>query len=1030
MKFIVILSFFLICSASLPGQQSIKPLIEVSESEVVFLGKSKEVRDIPSNAKGTTRYAKEEKFKKQRKIPDNFKGRRGHSKSIIPELEHLGPDPLRQLTSRNGTIVEPKVNIIGIGGNGSPHDPTGDVGMDYYIQAVNVTKVGIFSKDGNLIKEFPMNELWSSLGANSFGDPIVLYDEIEKRWIITEFTGPSNLLIAVSETADPFGSFYAYSFSTPRFPDYPKYAIWGDIITVTTNEQGAGTLHHYFLDKQALYNGSGDAKMQRIAVSGNSNTTAGFFVATPVDADGYLLPENPAPISMRLNDSSWGQASQDQLELYRFNVDFEDPNMTGVEQISIPTTPFDGYPCSAQTGGYACVPQPGFWGLDAIPETIMNIPKYRNFGTHESIVLSFITDVTDGDNLSGIRWVELRRDASTDWYLFQEGTFSPDDGLDRYMPSIALDGKGNIGLAYNVSSKTEHVGLRYTGRLKSDPLGTMTVQEYNVVNGQNNIISGGRFGDYAQMSVDPADESTFWYTTEYGGHLSFSSSTRIVAFELRKDSMDLAINRLVSPGPLYSDSLGTTEQLSIEVQNNGILPMKDYILHLEYEDILIASDTIYTELSPDSTYIHVFEELFDLSEKKWYHFRFTLEHPDDEQSLNNSIYESLLHTYKHHAGIYIQNDSQTCDSKLEIITEIRNFGTDTIQAVDLGIYLNELVVDTVSWNGEILFLEAETIDLSVDLIEEGNNDIEIKLLAINGEIPGSPTFIYSDSTTVDLITNSQYLVLKITTDGFPEETTWDLVNHLGETVMKGGPYTEAKTTIEELFCVNSHNCYTFTIYDSSGDGICCEAGVGRYVMEDGDGDKIFQAFGGFGYDKSHKFCGVEYSCNLSMEYESMDDTGLSNGTIHLSVNNGIEPYRYSIDGGNNFQDSPLFENLMYGDYMVKVEDDSGVCILEDTITVNLSTPTDQASMNETKLKIKPNPNKGYFEFEYSFGASIDPFITVHILDENARIIQSRRFNKYDNTYKGSFSLINYPSGHYYIRLITSEKTKMSRILKQ
>ncbi|MEL6945255.1 MAG: hypothetical protein AAFO82_21595, partial [Bacteroidota bacterium] len=396
--------------------------------------------------------SKKSKFKEARKKPSNFKNRRGFSKVLRPDLEHQGVDSIRQTEDGNRFVI-PKVNNFGIDFGGSPSDPSGDVGRDYYIQAINATQIAIYDKFGNQIQVFEGEQLWESLGAVSAGDPIILYDERAERWFITEFTDPANLLIAVSVTPDPFGAYHTYTFATPQFPDYPKYGLWPEALVVTTNEEDGGVLHQYFIDRLALLRGDEEVNMQRVAVTGNTNTEAGFFVSTPVDIDGRQDPSNKNPITMVLNDASWGAVDQDQLELYEFIINWEDPNATEVINHSLITQAYDGFPCAAADGfSFACIAQKNGDGLDGVPEVIMNVPKYRNFGTHESIVLSFITDVTNGDDLAGIRWMELRKTVETDWEVYQEGTFAPDDGLNRFMPSIAIDSLGNIGLAYNTSS--------------------------------------------------------------------------------------------------------------------------------------------------------------------------------------------------------------------------------------------------------------------------------------------------------------------------------------------------------------------------------------------------------------------------------------------------------------------------------------------------------------------------------------------------------------------------------------------------
>jgi hypothetical protein len=154
--------------------------------------------------------------------------------------------------------------------------------------------------------------------------------------------------------------------------------------------------------------------------------------------------------------------------------------------------------------------------------------QYRNFGTHETLVGNFVTDV-DGTDHGGIRWFELRKTGAGPWTLFQEGTYAPDTAH-RWMGSVAMDKDGNIALGYSVSSNTVFPSIRYAGRLASDPPGTLPQGEVSVIEGTFSQTGPTRWGDYSAMVVDPADDCTFWYTNEYVATVSGNWGTRIASF--------------------------------------------------------------------------------------------------------------------------------------------------------------------------------------------------------------------------------------------------------------------------------------------------------------------------------------------------------------------------------------------------------------------------------------------------------------------------------------------------------------------
>ena len=207
--------------------------------------------------------------------------------------------------------------------------------------------------------------------------------------------------------------------------------------------------------------------------------------------------------------------TQDALEIWEFKVDFanaENSRFTG--PILVPIAEFNSDLCGLFS--FFCFPQPGTdTMLDPLREVIMWRLQYRNFGTHETLVGNFVTDV-DGTDRGGIRWFELRKTGSGPWTLFQEGTHSPDQA-NRWMGSISMDKDGNIALGYSVSNGSLFPSIRYAGRLQSDPTGTLPQNEVTIIDGQFSQIGSVRWGDYSSMNVDPVDDCTFWYTNEYVG---------------------------------------------------------------------------------------------------------------------------------------------------------------------------------------------------------------------------------------------------------------------------------------------------------------------------------------------------------------------------------------------------------------------------------------------------------------------------------------------------------------------------------
>lgn len=1018
--------FALLLYTLLPTIHSLKAQdpFKITDTKLKKLGKTNELKSIIDNEK-ISRFNKFTR-KLNKKRPDNFKGRK-YRNIQFPEREHLGNDPIRQRemgTNKN----EPLLNFDGLFSDfGSPHDPTGDLGLNHYVQAINGTEVGVFDLNGNLLEKFASNVLWDEFGRFGAGDPIVLYDELENRWMITEFDDPALVLIAISDTDDPLGSYTAYEFATPSFPDYPKYAIWPNAIVFTTNEDGPDVLHNYFIQKDSLYAGADDVIMQRIEIDGSLNSEAGFFVSTPVDFSGKNMPPDARPMVVRLNDSSWGEVDQDQLELYLFDINWQNADLSGIEQISMVATPYDGYPCSALGFGFACVPQKDGSGLDAIPEVIMNVPMYRSFGTHESIVLSFITDVTDGENQSGIRWMELRRSNTETWNIHQEGTYAP-DGLDRYMSSIGIDKNGNIALGYNVSSEDTYVGIRYTGRFANDPLGLMTVEETNVIDGVSGIVSGGRFGDYAQMALDPTDELTFWYTSEYASSNNLSK-TRIVSFQLQKQQIDTRPTKINNP--TTGHNLTSAELINVEIQNAGIESISSVKVDLYVNDQLEETITVSDTLDENESKNIVFSDIYDFSNFGPHKITVITTLDADDNRKNDTLSTTIYNYASTDGKISDVISTSFCVLPHNLECTLENVGLDRLNSSSLEIAVNGVIMDTIEANFNLLSGEKTILSIPIEALKDGDNEVVVRLIKSNDIIEQNTT---DNLVTAMLSYNEDALnyTVNLQTDEYPEETSWFITT--GDTEIEviafGGPYTIQGDLISTNVCLEKETCYNFTIFDALGDGICCDYGEGFVYIADQNGNEVLENDGNFGELFVDELC-TDSGCSLdaTIQITPSSSATASDGVILINPIGGSSPYLFSIDGGVTFRDSFFFTNLLPGVYSVVVLSDEGNCVYNAMVTVGFQTNTNDLT-NLPTLKVTPNPGHGFYQLTITNQNTDEYHLAALILDAQGKRIQQFMVQRYGLNFNADFSLLSYPKGVYFLTISSSKGTQIIKIINQ
>lgn len=417
------------------------------------------------------------------------------------------------------------IGFDGVAASGyAPPDTNMAVGPNDIVQWVNV-RFAIYDKQGNIRSGYPKpgNAFWAGFGGpcetQNSGDPIIQYDAVADRWIATQFTSsgtPYYECFAVSKTSDPGGAYnrYAYAF-TDGFPDYPKVTVWKSAYFASYNmfsNTSGGFLGPRICayDRAAMLAGT-SAVQECFSLGANY----GSLLPSDLDGGGAFAPPSDTGYFLDYGNNS--------LVLWRFTPNFVTPaNASLSSPISIPVASF-----SPACGGGTCIPQPGGQKLDSLADRLMYRLAYRNFGSYETMVVN--QSVTAGTSV-GIRWYEIRNPLTSPT-VFQQGTYAPDTTY-RWMGSAAMDQSGNIAVGYSASSSTEVPSIRYTGRDSGDPLGTLQAEAVILTSGGSQTGGLSRWGDYAAMRIDPSDDCTFWFATEYlPASGSFNWHTRIASFK-------------------------------------------------------------------------------------------------------------------------------------------------------------------------------------------------------------------------------------------------------------------------------------------------------------------------------------------------------------------------------------------------------------------------------------------------------------------------------------------------------------------
>jgi hypothetical protein len=558
-----------------------------------------------------------------------------HRRTRHPQIQSHGKtDPVRAVkqSTEAAAMPTPIATFAGMNSTQSgcgclPPDTHGDVGPNHYVQSVN-SSIKIFDKTGNPLNGTngtTYNSFFSALDPTTpcrnfnDGDGFVLYDQLTDRWLVSDFAfHPGGALnyqcIGVSKTSDPVaGGWWLYALQVDALNptwigDYPKFGLWPDAYYLSVNLFDQITsafegVRVYALPRSAMINGTGAPNPGAVAFTvlpaglGESYSlvpaTFRTGAAPPVGAPEYFMAvDSPAMADVVLTE----------VKTWLFHVDFATPaNSTfgiGPDRTPNGIVTVDGF-VDAFTSTTLLVPQTGTTAkLDTLGDKIMTPLVYQNLGGTESLWAS--QTVNNNQNSTGptaIRWYQFDVTGGTiPATPVQQETFNNGgDGLWRFMPSIAVDAQGNMAIGYSVSSGTTNPAINYAGRLANDPLNSLAQGEALLIQGAGHQTStSGRWGDYSALSIDPANNLTFWHTNEYYSATSSAGwNTRIGKFKfLLPLQLVSAVSRKMHGVSPFDIDLPLTGNPGIECRTGGA--NGDYQLIFTFVNDLTSVESVST----------------------------------------------------------------------------------------------------------------------------------------------------------------------------------------------------------------------------------------------------------------------------------------------------------------------------------------------------------------------------------------------------------------------------------------------------
>ncbi|MEE4260343.1 MAG: PKD domain-containing protein [Bacteroidales bacterium] len=897
-------------------------------------------------------------------IPNKF----NFSKSTDFNSNYKGPDPVLQ-NHTDGVRNEPTINanFDGVTNTYSvaPPDTQGDVGLDHYMQMVN-KGFAIWDKEGSLLYG-PTNNiaLWDGFdgpwsGTND-GDPIVVYDEYADRWVASQFslpngsnTGPYYELIAVSVTDDPLGEWYRYAYEFDKMPDYPKFGVWHNAYCFTINQFLNGSWYGggiSVLDREAMLAGDPDAEMVFF------NMGSGFGSMLPADADGAIGPDEDTPIYLV-------KGGTNSLRLIEVIVDWDNSNNNEASFVA-------NIPVASYSSSGISISQPGTGQkLDALSDRLMYRLQYRNFENYEVMLANHT--VNAGSGRAGVRWYELRN-YGEEWEMYQQGTYAPDDGNSRWMASIAMNQNGDISVGYSLSGSSTYPSIAVTGQTAANSgSGEFDITETIIKAGNASQTGVNRWGDYSMMSVDPDDDQTFWFTTEYtnGGwnwrtQIASFGYVQIPVVNFSANETLIPLNQTINftdrtvgiPTEWLWTFEGGTPEMSTEKDPQNI----QYETEGEFDVTLIATNELGTDTLVKEDYVIVSASLL----------------PSVDFVANKDVFclgEAVMFT------------DQTQYSPIQWHWE---FDPPTVT------FINE--TDETSQHPEVEFNEAATYDVA---LTAWNLNGESTLSKTDFILAGGYTPYFNETFEQDGF-RDQYWTIENPDD----DVTWEIYEVAGN-----GSGFAAGINFTEYFAIGQRDRLVsppLNLNGLSSASLSFKHAFAKRLDEVSD-SLIIYISSDCGATWTRIFADAEDGSGNFATHEMTEDfwpqtasDWCISGWGASCIDIDLSPWAGNADVQIAFETYSFYGNPLF----------------IDNISVSQYVDVETNTFNDEDIQVYPNPNSGRFTIVIP---KEEVFEKMVVYDQIGRIVYSEKLNDQQNTIRIQIGS-EWQNGIYLIRLINSEQ---------
>lgn len=492
-------------------------------------------------------------------------------------------------------------------------------------------------------------------------------------------------------------------------------------------------------------------------------------------------------------------------------------------------------------------------------------------------------------------------------------------------------------------------------------------------------------------------------------------------------TFDLSVEEIVHPQ--NSSSLGDNELVRTTVVNRGLRDISDFELSLLVEDELVETIQINEVLNPQSSNDYEFTMPQDFSTLGEHNIAVVVAHPEDGYSRNDTLAEIVHKLHPLEGAITSVQGRAKCGSEVEVIAKVLNLGEFTFSNTELEVTVNGQLVETLNYDFGIPYLAEVPIVITVkDNLEQIGNEISVKLVKVNGE-EDAVADNNEKEFSIDLNPDFQYITFVVNVDNYPSENAWEIFETSTNEIIESGDFLEG--SFSKDICVDYTKCYTLIVTDTYGDGICCGFGLGNFHVLNSAGDRIVDNDGDFGSIATESFCPDESGCALFAEIVTQAATSpsASDGVIAIIAAQGLEPYQYSIDGGQAFSNFNIFSGLPADTYEVVVVDATGTCTYEETVLLESDIVDSVDDLNANSIVVKPNPTQDVVSVHIENLIGIVGNVEVAVFNGIGQLIDKKIIQTTSGENITNVNLSTYASGTYLIRCTNKNFDRQFKVIK-